>query len=483
MAALSDSEAFPGPAIARKLTEAQARKLHAACLEILERTGVRVYEPEGVELLRKAGAGVEDGNRVRIPPKLVERALTTAPRTLTIHDRSGRPAFHLGAGETYFGTGSECLSLIDHRTGERRKPDYKDLLEAVKVAEGLKNVDFVMSMVTPQEIDPKVVNQYQMEAMLTGSSKPIVYIGAELESCLDATEMAEAAAGGAEELLRRPQVICYINVTTGLKHNRESVQRLLYLAGKGLPLTYVPSSQGGTTAPVPLAASMAVAQAGALAGLVMSQLKREGAPFITTGWSGNMLDMRTTIQPYCDPEKRGGAIELGRYLGLPTFALAGCTDSKVVDQQAALEAALTLATDLLFGADLVHDLGYMESGQSYSLVQLAVCDEILSWLKAFHQGIEITDETLCLDLIDALGPDGQYINQRHTFDNFRSRWYPSLLDRANRRRWLEEGGRDLGQRARERVEEILAGPRAEPLDRTRAQAIRAVVARAEARPG
>ena len=107
MAVPSNPETIPNQAVAHKLTKAQSRKLYFACLEILERTGIKVFEPEGVDLLKKAGARVEGGNRVRIPPKLVERALSTVPGTITIHDRFGEPALHLGGAETYFGTGSE----------------------------------------------------------------------------------------------------------------------------------------------------------------------------------------------------------------------------------------------------------------------------------------------------------------------------------------------------------------------------------------
>jgi trimethylamine--corrinoid protein Co-methyltransferase len=147
---------------------------------------------------------------------------------------------------------------------------------------------------------------------------------------------------------------------------REDLKKLLYLSGKGLPFSYIPSAQGGVTSPITVAGTMAVNYAGVLAGLVISQLKREGAPFIMPGWGGNMLDMASTIQPYADPEKRGQAIDFAKYMGLPTFSLGGCSESKLVDQQAAIEAALTLFTDALFGGNMIHDVGYLESGLSGS---------------------------------------------------------------------------------------------------------------------
>jgi trimethylamine--corrinoid protein Co-methyltransferase len=152
----------------------------------------------------------------------------------------------------------------------------------------------------------------------------------------DAVEMAEAVVGGPDALRQNPLAACYINVTTGLRHNQEALQKLLYLAGKGLPLTYVPSTQGGVTAPVTPAGAMAVARAGRWSGLVLSQLKREGAPFIMPGWGGNMLNIAPPSS-LRGPRQTGGVL-ISSYLGLLCF-LAGCSDSKAVDQQAGIGPA------------------------------------------------------------------------------------------------------------------------------------------------
>jgi trimethylamine--corrinoid protein Co-methyltransferase len=197
------------------------------------------------------------------------------------------------------------------------------------------------------------------------------------------------------------------------------------------------------------------------------------------GWGGNMLDMRTTVQPYADPDKRAMAPDFVHYLGLPMFALAGCSDSKEVDQQAGIEAALTLMTDALCGANIVHDLGYLESGLTGSLAQLVICDEILDWLQHFVRGVEIDDETLALDLIDEIGPDGQFLQSEHTLQHFRERWYPGLFDRNNYDSWLAKGGQTLGQRAAERVQAILSQHQPEPLPPDVSRAVHAIIERAE----
>ncbi len=465
------------------LSPQQCEKLHHASLEILERTGVRIHEPEAVELLKKAGAFVSDGNRVRIPSGLVEKAFSTVPRRVVLCDRHGRRVMPVEGHRSFYGPGSDCMNIVDHRTWERRKPLLKDVIEGITVCDALPNIDFVMSMFLPSDLNQAIADRYQMDIMLNYTTKPIVFVTYDFSGCVDAVEMAEAVVGGPESLRQNPLVACYINVTTGLQHNEEALQKLLYLAEKGLPALYIPVNSAGITGPVTQAGSMAIVNAGMLVGLMLSQLKREGTPLVVPGWGGEGMDMKTLVGPYCNPDHRGLAEALAHYYSLPMFTLAGASDSKMVDQQAGIEAALTLMVDALAGGNIVHDLGYLESGLSGSLAQLVICNEIVGWIESFVKGIEINDETLALDLIDEIGPDGQFLDTDHTRRHFRARWYPDLLDRDDYKGWLTKGGKSLAERAAERVEEILAEHQPEALPEHVAQKIEAIVRRAEERVG
>jgi trimethylamine:corrinoid methyltransferase-like protein len=153
-----------------------------------------------------------------------------------------------------------------------------------------------------------------METMLNHTTKPIVFVTTEFSGCVDAIEMAEAVAGGADALRLNPFVACYINVTTGLRHNQESLEKLLFLSGKGLPALYIPVSLGGATAPITVAGCQVLWNVGALVGLVISQLKREGAPYVIAGWGASMLDMRDLVQPYADPDRTFISLAIGQFL-------------------------------------------------------------------------------------------------------------------------------------------------------------------------
>jgi trimethylamine--corrinoid protein Co-methyltransferase len=462
----------------RRLSDEQCQKLHEAALEILDRTGVRLHHQPAVDLLKSGGARVSDGNLVRIPPKLVEQALDTLPEEVTLYNREGEPVIPLKGRHSFFGTGSDCLNIIDHRTGERRKPLLSDVVEGMTLCDALPNIDFVMCMFLPVDVPTMVADRYQMNTMLNHTSKPIIYVTTDLAGCEDAVEMAEIVVGGARNLQERPLAACYINVTNALQHNAEALQKLLFLSGKGLPATYIPVALGGITAPITLAGNMAIWHAGSMVGLVLSQLNREGVPFITSGWGASALDMHTTVSPYTEPEKQFMAQELAHLYGLPMFAFGGFSDSKVVDQQAGIETALTLMSNILAGSHLVHDLGYLESGLTGSLVQLVICNELIDWIQTALGDIEINDETLALDVIHEVGPDGEFLNTKHTLKHYRSRWYPTLLERDNYSGWQNKGALNLGQRAAKRVDQILSEHKPEPLPESVQKELQAVVQRA-----
>ena len=294
----------------RKLSSDQVEQLHHASLEILDRTGVRLFEPQALALLQKKGLQVEDGNRVRIPPGLVEWALSVAPKRAVLCDRHGRRVMPLERNNVFFGPGSDCPNVLDVRSGERRPGRIQDVVEASRVCDALEHIDFLMSFCIAADLPQELADRHQMRAMLLNSTKPILFVTTEFDGCVDAIRMAEAVAGGAEALRRSPLCACYINVTHPLRHNQEALRKLLFLAGKGLPTTYTPVVLRGATGPVTAAGAIALANAGELAGLVIAQLQREGAPVILTGGVNDMLDMRTTVDVYSDPTNRVMLVEL-----------------------------------------------------------------------------------------------------------------------------------------------------------------------------
>ena len=461
----------------QKLSQDQLERIHFASLEILERTGVRLHLPEAVELLKEAGADIGEGGRVRIPSHLVDWALSVAPKRVVLANRNGKREMPLERNNVFYGPGSDCPNVIDIHTGERRSGVLQDIIDSARVCDALPNIDFLMSFTIASDLPQAHADLYQMQAMLSNSTKPILFVTTEFDGTVKAVEMAEIVAGGADALRRNPICALYINVTAPLVHNEEALQKLLFMAEKGLPTTYTPVVLRGATGPITPAGAVAYANAGELAGLVLAQLKRQGAPIILSGGTQDMLDMRSTLDIYASPQNRVLCVEMAHYYGLPIFGLGGASDSKLPDEQAAAEVAFSLLTETMAGAHLIHDVGYLEGGMTNSLEMIVMADEMIRWVKEFMRGEVVDEETLALDWIDKVGLDGDFLGLKHTRNHYQEDWYPNLFNRTNYANWAEQGKKTLRERAREEVKRLLAEHQPEPLPKDIAEAIQGVIDR------
>ena len=457
----------------------ECEKIHMATLEILERTGVDVHDRKARDILVAGGARA-DSIRVRIPEFMVARALAQVPKRLTLYDRNKRPSIRAWGYQTYYGGGSDCLNVLDHRTGLRRKPVLQDVVDAVTVMDALPEIDFVMSLFLPTDVDQQIYDRYQMEVMLNHTTKPIVFVSPDFEGCKAAVEMCEAVAGGDEAFRRHPFATCYINVTSGLTANQEALQKCMYLAEKGLPQLWIPLNAGGVNSPATTAGCMASMNAGIMTGIVLAQLVREGSPVAVPGWNGGPYNLKTMVGNYVLADEQGVPTSMGKYYGLPVFGLGGSTDAKVLDQQTGMEVTISLMTALLHGANIVHDVGFMDAGLQGSLQLQVIANETIGFLRAATRGVVVDDETLALDVIDELGPTGNYLQHPHTMRHFKEPFHSRLFDKGPYSLWLKKGGMSMEQHAAKVIDEILEKHRTAPLPEDVRTAIRAVVKREQA---
>jgi trimethylamine--corrinoid protein Co-methyltransferase len=189
------------------------------------------------------------------------------------------------------------------------------------------------------------------------------------------------------------------------------------------------------------------------------------------------MDMKSMVSLYGAPESGSFGWDLAHYYGIPTFGMAGCSDAKVFDAQAAAEATLTLFENTLNGANLIHDIGYLDCAMTGSLELVYFSNEIIGWLRKYFSEMEINEETLALDLIHEIGPDGQFLEADHTYQHVRDDWRPELFDRLDYQRWASEGGTTLQERTTQKVKGIIENHRADPLPEDIVQRLNAVVAR------
>jgi trimethylamine--corrinoid protein Co-methyltransferase len=460
------------PLRTRALDDEACRTLHAATLEVLERTGVEVRHERVLSLLAKAGAQV-DGERVRLPASLVEEALSSAPRSVRIAARDAGPGLLLTPGHVFYGTGSDCIYVLGPGARDRRPGALADVEEMAALQERLPNVDFVMSMVHPHELPAGRAPVAQFAAMLRGTAKPLVMVPEDAAHLELFAEMADACGA-------RDSWALYAMPTPPLVHGALSVERLLRCAVLGVPMVYASALLQGATAPASTAGILVQSNAEMLSGLVITQLARPGAPFVY-GTAQGWMNPRSGLIVYCGPEEMAvqqAAADLAHHYGLPSFGTGGCADSLLLDEQWAAEAALTLLAAAHAGVTLLHDVGYVASGTASSHESMVLLDELIAWVKAHLAGVTIDADALAVNEIDAVGPGGTHLARRFSRERVRDFFRPRLLAQGSYDAWRQAGGHSLRERVADRASELRAAERAYRLDPAAERALDALVGRA-----
>ncbi len=470
----------------RLLSDAQLDEIHLASLEILRRTGVRVYDPEALSLLQDAGCTVSDETLVRFPAAVAEDALTSAPSRVVLCSRQGEPRVRLEGHRVYFGSGSDLLNVLDLETGERRPGLLADVADAARLADDLPNLDFVMSMALPSDVPAETSDRRSFLAMAENTVKPLVFTAWDEGGLADIIAMAETIAGGPQALALKPFLLAYLEPTSPLKHTGVVLRKMLLMADKGLPFVYAPGPMDGASAPVTGAGALAMTNAEVLSGAVIAQLRRKGTP-VVWGCGSGPLDMRTMVGVYAAPEFLLHCMAMAEmahnYYHLPVWGFSGCSDAKGPDIQAGIESALWILWTALSGANLVHDVGYVESGLTCSLEMMVVSDEIISFVRRLMGGLAINQETLALDAIDQVGPDGNFLGADHTLRHFREVWYPRVFDRQAHHAWVQSGRPTALDKARAIAREAIARHTPPSLPAATLDALHALIAEADARAG
>jgi trimethylamine--corrinoid protein Co-methyltransferase len=467
----------------RVLSDGQIERLYQAALECLDRTGVVVRNAEARALLAGAGARV-DGDRCYIPAHLVQDAVAANPRSFTIWGRDGKRRMQIVPDRVYYGPGPTCTYFIDPETGERRRARQGDPASTARVCDALDNIDYVMGLALIDDVFHRLAPVYEFAEMIANTVKPVLAWAYSLENIRDIYQIAVAAAGSEEAFWARPNFGLFATFHAPLQHTDEELANVFWAVEHDVPVIYLGGGSAGMSAPITGAGLFVIYLAGALSGLAMIHLKRRGAK-VCIGGVPQPTDMRTGRPAYGGPEMSlysAAMSDVSRWLGVPFMGTAGASEAKVLDLQAAIESTVQVLMSGLSGATMVHDVGFLDCAEIGSLEMLVMNDEIIGMTRRIMRGIEISDETLMLDLIHQIGPGGEFLSTKETARLFRQEiWQPTIFDRDRWVNWEAEGAKTAADRIREKVRRILAEHQPEPLREGAAEQIEAVLAAASAR--
>lgn len=465
------------------LSDQQAEAVYLATLDCLQRTGVEVGNEEARELLADAGARV-DGSRVYIPSALVQDAIAATPRSFTLWGWDGMHRMQIAPGRVYFGPGPTCTYFVDPKTGERREARRGDSRMTARVCDALENIDYVMGLGLISDVTPTIAPVYEFAEMVANTGKPVLGWAYRLQNVVDIYRIAVAVAGSEQALRQRPFFALFSTFQSPLQQTDHDLENVLWAAERDIPIVYLGGTIIGLTSPATGASSLVIYLAGALSGLTIIQLKKRGTP-VVIGGVPNAMDLRTARAAYGAPEMSlysAAAADLSHYLKLPFMGTAGASESKLLDSQAAIESTIQVLMSALSGATLVHDVGFLDCADIGSLPLLVMNDEIIAMVKRIMRGVEVNDDTLMLDLIDRVGPGGNFIAEPRSANLCRRElWVPRLMDRNDHAGWMQSGKKSMEERVWEKLQEILRTHEPPPLPEGVTEQIETILQKVEGR--
>jgi len=464
------------------LPEDKIEAIHTASLRVLESTGVKVESKKALDILKEAGAKVDCGRYyATIPRNLIEEALRRAPKTIRCAARNPKYDFVLDKREPHFCADGGVPFSLDWESGRRRYSTAADVARYSIIADYLEHVHTV-SLGSALDVPEPMQSIMGMYTRLSNTEKHFTAGAPTARQAQYQVEIAAAIAGGTDELRKRPIFSTAICPLSPLAYGNGRTEATLEYAKAGIPVIIWSMPMLGETSPATLAGAMVVDNAEFLGCLVILEFANPGAPVVYCADIG-AVNFKTGAGIH-SPETNLmtlGLTQLAHYYGLPTQVEASGSASKIPDAQEGYEKAIFLITYMLMDPtpDIILGLGGLERARMTSAEALVIDNEIIDYALGYARGLEVNDTTLALDVIQKVGPGGTFLGEKHTLQHFRERWAPTIGDMDSFEAWEQKGSRRLDEIAHEKVKEILATHKPEPIPEDAQKEISKILRRAE----
>jgi len=467
----------------RFLPEDKIEAIHAASLKVLENTGIKVESKQALDTLKEAGAKVDYTNHhVTIPRGLVQEALNRAPKTIKYAARNPKNDFMLDKKESHFCADGGSPFTLDWENSKNRYSTAEDVARCSLIADYLDHVHIV-SMGSALDVPVPMQSLVGMYTRLSNTEKHFTAGALTARQAQYQIEIAAGIVGSTDELKKRPIFSTAICPISPLCYTNGRTDAALEYAKAGIPVIIWSMPMPGETSPATLAGAMVVDNAESLGYLVILQFANPGTPVVYSADVG-AVDFKTGAGIH-SPESylmSMGLAQLSQYYGLPTQVEASCSASKIPDVQNGYEKAMLLITYMLMDTapDIILGLGALEDSRMGSAEAMVIDNEIIDYALGYARGLEINDSTLALDVIHKVGPGGTFLGEKHTLQHFRERWAPKIGNMDSFEAWEQKGSRRLDEVAHEKIKEILATHKPEPIPQDAQKEISKILKRAEA---
>jgi trimethylamine--corrinoid protein Co-methyltransferase len=443
------------------LSQDKIGRIHETASRVLEEVGVRVDSEEARQILIDNGGKYDpDTWRVKLSPKLIERSIKSAPSRVNLYGRRDEYDIIAEGNRTYFGTGGAAINVIDLETGVCRASLLRDIVDFARLVEAMPNIHFFVRPCAAQDVPPNEMAINEFYASLSNTSKHVLGSAYTPEGIESLVELGSLIAGSNQAFLDKPFFSVIIGwMDSPLVFNAPGTETLLAAVRAGIPVMLSSAPMAGSTAPVTLAGTLVQLHAEELAGIVLTQMTRPGAP-VLYGGIPSMADLHhlTFVGGGVESGMMNAAIaQLSHYINVPNYNSAGITEAKIPDIQAVYEKCFAVLQCALSGSNIIHHAaGILESLLTVSHEQFIIDNEIISMAVRAVRGIEVNEDTLAYDVIKEYGMTGNYLFSEHTVEYMRSEFViPTLADRNQRQIWEELGMEDIREKARKKATEIV----------------------------
>lgn len=440
-------------------SKSDIERIDAATIRVLERTGVRVLEPEAVKLLEGAGASFDRKTSVvKIPERVLKDCISGAPSKFKLHSRDGKHVLAFGEGNVYHSSVGTPVNA-EGLDGVVRPSTAKDVENFYKLTDSLPNIDHSSWACWPRDVNEDVAHLWEVYLAFKHSNKTTDGYNWGRDRTEDLLDLAGIAAGGRDDLAKKPQILGFVNPVSPLTMSKELTEGLISFARAGQPCCYPPECMAGGTSPATIAGLLVQQNAEILPCIALSQLAKRQAPVFYASVSG-MMDMRSGSIVLGSAEIgliMAGAAQLARHYKIPIRGTGGNTESMVVDYQAGIESMSTLLMASLAGIDFIYDsAGSIESSLTASYAKMVLDDDMCGMVKRILAGADTSEESLATEVIESTGLKGGYLSSPHTLKHYKSEAFIGQnFWRGARTSWANYKQKDIVAKARKRAEQLI----------------------------
>ncbi len=461
------------------LSDPDIKRIHGAVLDVLANVGMADPIPEVEAMALAHGCTLSDTGRLLFPRALVEDMLNGCAKEFLLHGRDSAHDMEIGGARVHFGTAGAGVQVPDFETGRYRPSTVVDLYDFARLIDRMTNVHWFGRTVAPTELVGFEMDINKAYACAAGTTKHFGISFNDASGVAPAVDMYDMILGGEGRFAER--AFCQAHTTavvSPLRFGYDNSEVALAAARLGMPIKMVVAAQAGATAPAALAGALVQTLAETIAGVLMVNFAVPGHPIMFTAFPFT-TDLRTGSFSGGGGEEAllmAGAAQVLNYYGLPSGVAAGMSDSKLPDFQAGYEKGITTALAGLAGANLIYEsAGMLASIMGCSFETVVMDNEMLGQVLRTVRGIEVSDETLSVDVIAEVAEDsGHFLGHNQTLRLMETEYlYPDLADRGPPKIWEEAGVPDMRMRARERVRELLSTHYPDYIDSKTDAAIRA----------